>query len=648
MAIVKMKRVFLAALKSDRDTLLSELMKLSCVELSSPEESLHGEELIELLSQGEKPSNSLEDKVKKLSSAIEAMERYDTTKKPLFSQRKPIVMAECKAKLSAAEVVVDQVSEHILRLSELKNEENRLETKFAMLEPYQELDIDLASDSTAKTNLLVGTIPAIWTSLTIEEAIITAGVEMVLKIFSTDKENNYIFGLYPQDREEENQDLLRTLGFQKVSFRDIEGTAQENITHIKEQLAGIAVERRFLESELTQLISTLPDLKAAYDYYAVELQKQKQSEELLCSQEAFFVECWVPEKKEEKLEKLLQQFPCDFEIRNPLEGEEPPVLVKNSKLIAPFGAITELYSLPAYNGIDPNPFVAIFYFIFFGLMLGDAGYGAILAIICFALAYKFKLSGFLGKLVLALGMCGISAVIVGVAFGSYFGDAIQVVGSTFFGKEIGDLAQWFNIMEDPMKMLIFSFILGGLHIFVGLALKAYMLIRDGKPWSALFDVGFWYFFIIGLVMLLFMPNLGKWLTIIGVGGLILTQGRGQKNLIKRLFIGIYSLYDITGYLSDILSYSRVLALGLCSGVIASVFNTMGVLGGRSFVGVILFIIVFVLGTALNIALSGLGAFVHAARLQYVEFFGKFFEAGGRPFSPLKAKTKYIEIINEEA
>lgn len=199
-----------------------------------------------------------------------------------------------------------------------------------------------------------------------------------------------------------------------------------------------------------------------------------------------------------------------------------------------------------------------------------------------------------------------------------------------------------------MKMLAFCFILGGIHLFVGLGLKGYMLIRDGKPLEALYDVVFWYLFIIGPVMLLFMPDLGKWLTIIGAVGLVLTQGRDSKNPIKRIFSGIYSLYGITGYLSDVLSYSRILALGLCSGVIASVFNTMGVLGGRSFIGVVLFIIIFLLATALNLALSGLGAFVHAARLQYVEFFGKFFEPGGRPFTPLKPQTKYIEIINEEA
>lgn len=648
MAIVRMKRVFLAALQSDRDTLLHELMKLSCVELSSPEETAQGEELLTLLPPGEKIQSNLENEVRKLGNAIEALTRYDKAKKPLFAQRKPVLAEEVKGKINAAQAAATEVAELILRLSELKNEENRLITNVAMLKPYQELEIALDQDSTATTNIVVGTIPATWTDLTVGEAIVAAGVELILQIFESDRENNYVFGLYPKDREEENWNLLKTFGFQKAGFRDIQGTAKDNIQALNDQLAKIEEERQALEGKLTDLVLILPDLKTAYDYFAVELQKQKQSEMLLCSEEAFFVECWVPEKKAEKLEKMLDRFPCYFEIRDPIEGEDPPVLVQNSKLVEPFGAITELYSLPAYNGIDPNPFVAFFYFIFFGLMLGDAGYGALLAIICFALAYKFKLSGFLGRLVLALGMCGISAVISGIAFGSYFGDVVQAVSGTFFGKEIGDLAVWFNIMEDPMKMLAFCFILGGIHLFVGLGLKGYMLIRDGKPLEALYDVVFWYLFIIGPVMLLFMPDLGKWLTIIGAVGLVLTQGRDSKNPIKRIFSGIYSLYGITGYLSDVLSYSRILALGLCSGVIASVFNTMGVLGGRSFIGVVLFIIIFLLATALNLALSGLGAFVHAARLQYVEFFGKFFEPGGRPFTPLKPQTKYIEIINEEA
>lgn len=648
MAIVKMKRVFLAALKSDRETLISELMKLSCVELSSPEESLYGEELLAQLPQGEKASGNLEDKLKNLASAIEALERYDTSKKPLFPQQKSIAAAEIKSKLPAAEAVVPQVAEYILQLSELKNEENHLEAKAVMLEPYRKLEFDLAEESTAKTNILVGTIPVDWSELTLQEAIISADVELVLQIFDTDKENNYVFGLYPKDREEESQALLKTIGFQKAVFRDIKGTAQENLTELNLQLTEIAEKRQSIEKELTNLTSVLPDLKATYDYFAVELQKQKQSEELLYSEEAFFVECWIPEKKAEKLEKLLQQFSCSFEIRDPLEGEEPPVLLQNSKLVEPFESITELYSLPAYDGIDPNSFVAFFYAAIFGLMLGDAAYGAILAIASFILTFKFKLEGTIGKLVRALGICGLASVFWGVVFGSYFGDLIQVAGKAFFGLEIGDLAFWFNTMEDPMKMLIFCFILGVLHLFAGMALKGFMLIRDGKPWDALFDVGFWYLFLIGLVLLFLMPGLGKWLAIAGAVGLILTQGRQHKNPIKRFFSGLLSLYGVINYVSDVLSYSRILALGLSTAVIASVFNIIGSLGGPSILGIIIFLIVFVLSTALNLFLGALGAFVHTARLHFIEFFGQFYVPGGRPFSPFKAKTKFIKITNEEA
>ena len=648
MAIVKMKRVFLAALKSDRDDLLNELMKLSCVELSSADEGIMAEELSLLLSQSDKAQTTLENEVKKMGTAIEALGRYDKTKTPMFAKRKPVLASEAKDRTDSAQKAAEQVTGHISRLSELKNEENRLTTEIAMLQPYEALDIDLGNDSTAKTNLIIGTILANWTELTLEETIMNAGVELVLEILGGDNEVQYVFGLYPKDREEENWNVLKTLGFQKAGFRDFHGTAAENIALKNQRLAEINSERIKQQSALADLVPALVDLKTAYDYFAVELQRQKESERLLCSSDAFFAECWVAEDNAAKLEKLLSRYDCSFEIRDPAEGEDPPVQVRNSKLVEAFGAITELYSLPAYNGIDPNPFVAIFYFIFFGLMLSDVGYGAILAAICLTVSFKYKPEGFLGRLIFALGMCGISAIIWGVAFGSYFGDVIQIVGKTFFGREIGDISLWFNVMEDPMKMLIFCFILGLLHVFVGMGLRGHALIKEGKPWAALFDVGFWYIFIVGLILMVLAPGIGKPLAIGGAVGLILTQGRDQKNPVMKFFSGLYALYGITGYLSDVLSYSRVLALGLCTGVIASVFNTMGILGGRSIIGVIVFVAVFSLGTALNIALSGLGAFVHSARLHYVEFFGKFYIPGGKAFFPLAPKTKYIEIINEEA
>jgi len=241
---------------------------------------------------------------------------------------------------------------------------------------------------------------------------------------------------------------------------------------------------------------------------------------------------------------------------------------------------------------------------------------------------------------------GISTFIWGALFGGWFGNIVEAVTSgTYTIPPI-----WFNPMEDPMRLLIWSFIFGGIHIFVGMGLKAYMLIRDGKVFDAIFDIGSWYLVLLGLVMLAaggVIGIIGKYMALAGAITLVLTQGRDQKNIVKRLFSGILSLYNVTGFLSDILSYSRLLALGLATGVIATVINTMGTLFGLDVGGIIIFIIVLIIGTVFNVLINALGAYVHASRLQYVEFFGKFYEGGGKAFEPFKIKTKYTNLNLED-
>jgi len=648
MAIVAMKRLFLVALKSDRDVLLNDLMKLSCVEISASEEGLGSEEMMQFLSRGEKPQFALENEVKQFANAIEALERYDRGKKPLFAQLRPVPAAEVEQKIDNARTVAEQVLGHVARLNELKSEENRLEAAIAALRPYEPVDVDLSLQGTAKTNIVIGTIPSVFSEQVIAETIDSAGVELILEIIGDDGENKYVFGLYPKDREEENWSVLKALNLQKAGFRDITGTAAENIQQMQQRLSEIARERTEYENALTAMAADLADLQTAYDGLSVELQKQQESEKMLCSAEAFFAECWVPAEKVEKLQKLLDKYDCSYEIRVPVEGENPPVLLQHSKLVEPFSVVTELYSLPAYGTFDPTPFVAVFFFILYGMMLGDAAYGAILSLACFLVAYKFKVGGMIRKLLLTLAYCGIATVIWGLLTGSIFGDVIQVVARDFFGRPIGDLALWFNPMNEPLMMLVICAVIGLIHIFVGMGISAYMLIKQGKIWSAVFDVGLWYCFIIGLLLLLLGAGPGKVVTIIGAAGLVLTQGRDKKNPVMKILSGIVKLYDISGYFSDVLSYSRIFALGLSTSVIASVFNTMGTMAGPSLIGVIAFIVIFVFGTVLNIALNVLGSFVHTSRLQYIEFFGKFFEAGGEPFQPLTKKTKYIQMIDEEA
>ncbi len=328
--------------------------------------------------------------------------------------------------------------------------------------------------------------------------------------------------------------------------------------------------------------------------------------------------------------------------------------------------MVEGYGMPGKWEVDPSSVMCFFYYLLFGMMLSDAAYGLLVVIACGIVLWKFKnIEISLRKSLWMFFFCGVSTAFWGVMFGSYFGDAIPVIARTFFNTEITLEPVWFAPLDEPMRLLLFSFLLGVIHLFTGLGVQFYQLVKQKKIADALYDVVFWYFLVGGLILLLvstqmFRDMMGLSINIppivgtisgvfagIGAIGIVLTSGRESKNPGKRLLKGLYGLYNVSGYLSDILSYSRLLALGLATGVIATVFNQIGSMMGGGVLGAIFFLVVFVVGHVLNLAINLLGAYVHTNRLQYVEFFGKFYSGDGRKFQPFAAKTKYFKITEEK-
>ena len=362
---------------------------------------------------------------------------------------------------------------------------------------------------------------------------------------------------------------------------------------------------------------------------------------------------------------LTSKFDIAIDFSSPSDDDEVPVVLQNNGFSSPVEGVLESYSLPGKGEVDPTSVMAIFYYILFGMMLSDAAYGLIIVAACgFVLAkYKNIKSGMKKALKMFL-FCGISTTFWGVLFGSYFGDVIDVVSTNFFNNPITVPALWFVPLNEPMRMLAFSFGIGIIHLFTGLFMQLYELVLARKFKDAIYDVVSWYLLVGGLVVyMLSVPMITEMLVlnfilppIVGnigiisasIGALLIlfTAGRESKSPFKRLLKGLYGLYGVTGYLSDILSYSRLLALGLATGVIAQVFNKMGTMAGNGPVGIILFVIVFLVGHTMNIAINLLGAYVHTNRLQFVEFFGKFYEGGGRKFSPFFVNTKYFNVTED--
>lgn len=658
MAIVKMNKISAIGLDTIKTGLLKELMDLGVVEVSSQDSKLTDSDWISYVEKdgNENEVSKLDMKISKINQVIESLDKYDTSKKPMFKTRKIVSSNDFENALTNKDKI-EENTEYILnlntKLNELTTEENKIVTSISSLRSWLNYDIPMELNETKCTSIFIGIVPNIVNIENIKALVEEKTNACYINLIGSDKDQNYLSIVCMKSEKEDVFEVLKQYGFNAVGFKELNGTSAENIVEYEKKINEISKKKASVETEISNLTGYQYDIQLLHDYLIMERDRCKVLGNMLKTKKTFYISGWIPELSKEKVENILKRNECWYEFQKPEEGEEYPILLSNNSFSQPFESITELYSFPSSANIDPTALMAPFYFTFFGLMLADVGYGLIMSIICYTLLKKFNIEGSMKKMFKMFFYCGISTIFWGVMFGSWFGDAVTAVAHVMFNTDFVIKPIWINPINEPMTLLIFSFILGIIHIFVGMGIKAYMIIRDGHALDALFDVGFWYGFIIGIALWLFgnsiIPGsgqIGKWMTIIFAIGLVLTQGREKKGIIPKLISGVLSLYNITSYLSDILSYSRLLALGLATGVISSVISVMGSLGGTGFFGSLLLVVVLIFGHTFNFAINGLGTFVHAARLQYVEFFGKFYEGGGDTFNPLMKKTKYIKIVKE--
>lgn len=659
--ILKMEKLSAFGLLRDKGKIADALMKKQCVQIKSPESHTEFEELKKLTESCTAEVYATEQKLSRYTTAMSAMSFY-AKKSGLFAQKPRVAYDGLgdEQLLSKAEELCASIERAAGEISELRAAKNKNQFLVSSLEPWQDADLPVELSATRETTVTRYLFPAkIDRKALLSEQQQTAPLASVA-IVGEDREQLYAMVICHKSQDDALWELLKEQGAAKASFTGVTGTPRENIAAAQKSMENADKRLAELEDELRTIGEELYPLKYAIDSLSVNIQREKASNEMRATRESFLFMAWVPETAKAEVVSILDQYGCYYEFTEPDEGEEAPILLRNAKAVAPYETITQMYSAPSYWGFDPNFFVSIFYFIIFGMMLSDAGVGLLVFLGCWFISRKTDLGAGAKKLVTVLKWGGFSTMIWGAIFGSFFGDFIQVVARTWFNVELA-YGTGYKPLLDPLgqavEVMALSMIIGLVHIFLGMGIKAYMLVKRGRPWEALFDVGFWFFFIVGLVVMLAaviftgtestLYTVGVVIAIIGAAGLILTQGRDKKNPFMKLMSGIMSLYDITGYMSDVLSYSRILALGLATGVIAQVFNTMGTLAGGGILGVVIFIPIFLAGTLLNTGINTLGSYVHAARLQYVEFFSKFYEAGGKPFAPFAAQTKYLIVTNEE-
>ena len=658
MSIIKMKKVAVIGLDTVKEKLISELMEAGVMQITDQGQRLTEEETWKDLGVKDGDDNkvtSLDAQINRVSLALETLEKYSTAKSPLFKTRRAMKKAEFTKTLEGREQIYGDIdyilglNDQIHKLRELVNKKN---ADLSAINPWVIYDLPLEIDETRYTNINLGVVPS---TVDVEKLTmrVSEGREAVeLREIDRDRDLIYLVVITMKDDQEAVMTILKQYGYTPTPFKDFVGTAAVNRERIIKEIQETESRCSQVEKEISTLYKMKYGIECVYDQLVIERDREKVKGRLLKTKRTFNLEGWVPEPAMEVVDQMLTEYQCCFAYRDPEEGDEVPVLTQNNSVVYPFESITEMYSLPDYKGVDPTKYFAFFYAMFFGIMLSDAGYGIVIALACFIVLRKFALEGMTYKMIKMFFYCGLSTILWGALFGGWFGDFFQVAAKVIFGKEITIPALWFNPIDDPTRLLIWSLVFGVIHIFLGMAIKAGMLIKEGKWLDAVFDVFSWYLVILGAAMWLGGSSIsealvkpGMYMAIAGAAILLLTGGRNKKGFGK-VIGGFSSLYDITSYLSDILSYARLLALGLATGVIAQVVNLMGSLAGGGIAGALILLFAFIIGHTFNLAINALGAFVHSSRLQYIEFFGKFYEDGGEEFDPFRKNTKYVRLTND--
>ncbi len=536
-------------------------------------------------------------------------------------------------------------------LADLAAAETRILTSIEYLEPWKELRIPVEQAAPGKyVGLALGTAELRW-----YEAALAGVAEEVdglsWEVVTAEKDKVRLVVAYPMSAADDAIRALAQAGFAKVSFEQYSGVPSDIIAQLEQDLQSLQAQRSQMERDIDVLVEERPRAFALYDSFALERARLDVTNRFGGTERTFLVEGWVQLRNLQKFRTAMEQLADDIVVldRPPREDEEPPVELENNRFASAFEPVTKMMGYPRQGSLDPSPFLGPFFLIFFGLCMTDAAYGIVIAALAYWLIGQTRARGMGRQFLNLLIMSGLATVFVGAMLGGWAGDLLQ----RLFGWRTAIL---FDPMEEPTKFLILSFALGVIQIYTGIILKAYDNVRRGDWKSAIFDQVFWLVFLTSIGLALgggFLgPNgpgiasVGQKLLIGSAVGLVLTQGRHHKNPLMRIGSGLLSLYNTTGYMSDIVSYARLFGLGFTSTVLASVMNDLMLRpAGVPVIGPIIALIGLVFGHLFNILINIIGAYVHSSRLQYVEFFGKFFEAGGRRFMPFGMSTKYVDVEN---
>lgn len=644
MAIVKMKRLRVIAMASCREELLRQLQRLGCVEIREPESA--GADWSGLLERERSRLAETRAALADVNAALSAVKKYADVREGMFPQRQAVTQTEFLSGTAAdrARAASDRVSELVQTASQLQAEEGRLLAKQASLVPWKGLDMPLELTGTVHTAFLPGVCPAAADLGALRQALGETACEL-LEI-SADKQQRYCLLVCHRAEEAQALDILRTRGFSAVSFQGLTGTPAENLRRLEGELQENRGRQAETADALRKSGADWDTLRLYADRLRSDTALEEGNENLLTDGTILFFEGWAPADRLQGVGALLDHLGCAWEAEDPKADEYPdvPVRLRNNWFSRPLNMVTDMYALPVYGSLDPNPLMAPFFILFYGIMMADMGYGLLMLAMGLFL-WKKKVRGTMDYMGGLLVLCGISTFVVGALTGGFFGDFLSQLAKLIDPKSIFALPYLFTPLTDTMAILIGSLVLGFVQILTGMVISFVKKARDGHIMDGIWDEGTWWvIFLGGGLAVLGIGNVAGYpaVLILGILMLIIGSSRNAKGFgkVTSVFGAVYN--GVTGYFSDIMSYSRLMALMLSGSIIASVFNQLGAVTGN----VIAFVIISALGNALNFALNLLGCYVHDLRLQCLEFFNRFYESGGKPFRPLAYQTNYVEIKEE--
>jgi len=636
MAIVKMKKFKLFALEKDRKSLLKELQKFSYVHFVKTKEDDESLKEIEL--------NQDMTIIKEKNQKVKWMLNYFSK---LFPKETKKEIDESSIKETLFVLVEQQASKYDFsndyeNLANISREIDSNKEEIANLETYRK---ELSKWLNIKESL--GNLKAFKTAKFFLGTVAKKNFELLkdklrnfehtyIEEISDESSQINIMLLTSNTEEKELKNELKTYSFTETNF-DFDTSFTDEYEKTKNREEELKKANEKLKEKVEKLLKLIPKLLIQKEYLDNALMRETVVSNFKATDTVNVIEGYIPLDMEEEFKKIVNK---NSNKSNYLEitevdkdDEEVPILLKNSGITGLFASITQMYALPKYNEIDPTAILSIFYWIFFGMMVADFAYGLILFILSGLALMIGKFDENKRKFLKFFFALSFSTMIWGLLYGSAFGDLIKLP------------TQVLDSSKDFMSIFILSIIFGAIHLVIALGIKAYILIKNGHFMDVIYDVFLWYLTLTSLIILLlagrfglseFTKNIFIACAVIGMLGIVVFGARDAKTLVGRIGGGLYSLYGITSYIGDFVSYLRLMALGLAGGFIASAINIIvKMLVSKGILGIILGVVVFTLGQSFNIFLSFLSSYVHTSRLTYVEFFSKFYEGGGKAFKKFR-------------